>query len=313
MSAINNSIQSVLSMIVIVSVGYVFAKKEWLSEKTAQNLISMITSVSIPCMMLNTMTSNFNKESLINSIQKLHIPVISIIITIVVGILYCKIFSIKRNKGLFMSMFFNSNTIFIGLPINMALFGEKSLPYVLVYFIGNTMFFWTLGVYEIASDNPKNKVLSFKSRLKNILSPPLLGFMVGAVLVLLDIRIPLFLSKSFKSLGDLTTPIAMLFVGRCVYNLDFKKVKFSREVVGVLIGRFILAPMVLMMTAVMFNLGGMARNVFFIQSAMPVMTTVAIMSKAYDVDEQYASIMVGLTTILSLVTIPIYIFILNYI
>ena len=54
--------------------------------------------------------------------------------------------------GTFASMFTLSNTIFIGLPVNFVLFGEGSLPYVLLNYIANTSFFWTIGAYSIARD-----------------------------------------------------------------------------------------------------------------------------------------------------------------
>ena len=50
-------------------------------------------------------------------------------------------------------MFTCSNTIFIGLPINMAIFGSRAVPYVLIYYIANTTFFWTWGVYKISQDS----------------------------------------------------------------------------------------------------------------------------------------------------------------
>ena len=76
-----------------------------------------------------------------------------------------------------------SNTIFIGLPINLAIFGEKAVPYVLLYYIVNTSFFWTIGVFEIAKDSAirKQATLSFHPLifLKKLFTPALLGFMIG--------------------------------------------------------------------------------------------------------------------------------------
>ena len=59
-----------------------------------------------------------------------------------------------KHQGAFSAMFTFSNTIFIGLPINLAIFGEKAVPYVLLYYIVNTTLFWTIGIFELAKDNP---------------------------------------------------------------------------------------------------------------------------------------------------------------
>lgn len=137
-------------------------------------------------------------------------------------------------------MFFNSNTIFMGIPINLALFGEDSLPYVLIYYVANTMFFWTFGVYEISLDNKKLKAKnSIRKTLKNIFSPALLGFVFAILFTILNIKLPKAILDSSKYLGSLTTPVAMLFIGESLYYTNFKKLRFTREVIGVLLGRFI--------------------------------------------------------------------------
>ena len=54
-------------------------------------------------------------------------------------------------------LFVNANTIFIGLPLNIALFGNQALPYFLVYYITNTVSTWTLGVYLMTSDSKEGR------------------------------------------------------------------------------------------------------------------------------------------------------------
>ena len=77
-------------------------------------------------------------------------------------------------------MFFNSNTIFVGLPINQALFGDASIPYVLIYYMCNTTFFWTLGTYLIQRDGEGEAEFDLKTSLKKIFSPPSNGLYAGA-------------------------------------------------------------------------------------------------------------------------------------
>jgi len=63
------------------------------------------------------------------------------------------VFNVRKDRrGTFASMFSLSNTIFIGLPVNLMLFGDSSLSYALLYYIANTILFWTIGVYGIARD-----------------------------------------------------------------------------------------------------------------------------------------------------------------
>jgi predicted permease len=299
--------ESVLSIIIMIMIGYFLAYKKLLDEKAINLITTIVINISLPMMMLNTIMSNFTKEKLIADSGGLAVPFITIGSCYIIGRLVAKIAKVKGNRrGLFVSMFFNSNTIFMGLPVNLALFGEKSVPYVLLYYIANTVFFWTLGIYEITKDCDTETVKLFSvDVIRKILSPPLMGFLVGIVLLLLNIKLPLFIMDTSKNLGNLTTPLSMFFIGASIYLVNLKSVKFSWDIVWVSIGRFLIAPALVMLIVPMFPIPHLMGSVFVIQAAMPVMSNTAIIARAYDSDYNFASLMIAITTIGTLLVIPI--------
>lgn len=100
--------------------------------------------------MIYTIVGRFTADELLKMLPQLRFPALSMIILLAIAMAVAQLFAVdKKHQGLFVSMFFNSNTIFVGLPINQALFGDKSIPYVLVYYMCNTTFFWTIGTYFI--------------------------------------------------------------------------------------------------------------------------------------------------------------------
>ncbi|MBU3179206.1 AEC family transporter [Clostridium estertheticum] len=299
--------QSVLSIMIMIIIGYFLAYKKLIDEKAINLITTIVINISLPMMMLNTIVSNFTKKMLIDDSRGLIVPFLTIGCCFIIAKLFSKIVKIKNSRrGLFVSMFFNSNTIFMGLPVNLALFGEKSVPYVLLYYIANTTFFWTLGVYEITKDGNK-KTLNFFSMgiIKKILSPPLIGFMVGILLVLLNIKLPLFIMDTSKSLGSITTPLSMFFIGASIYLVDLKSVRFTLDIVWVLIGRFVISPILVILIAPIFHIPHLMESVFVIQSAMPVMANSAIIARAYNSDYDFASLMIAISTVGTLIVIPI--------
>lgn len=120
--------------------------------------------------MISNLMNTFSKESLSQAGIGIIVPFISMIICYLISIFIAKIINVKpERKGTFQCMFFLSNTIFIGLPINLALFGEKSIIYVLYYYFSNTILFWTLGVYIIKKDTKiDNKSIFSINTLKSI-------------------------------------------------------------------------------------------------------------------------------------------------
>lgn len=303
-----NAIQSIFSIVIMIIIGYVLMKKGWFDDKTPTLLTRLVTNISLPPLMISTLMANFDRETLLKSGSGLLIPFISIGICYILSKIIAKAINVKyERRGLFSSMFFASNTIFIGLPVNLALFGEKSLPSVLLYYVANTFFFWTIGIYDIRkyAEGTHGSIFSLKT-LKNIFSPPLLGFMVGVMLIFLDIHLPYFLLDTCKYLGNLTTPLSMMFVGITMFSVNIKDIKLDLEMTVLLSGRFIISPLVVLALTFLIPAPILMKKVFIIQAAMPVITQAAIISKAYNADDKYAAVMVTVSTVLSLLFIPIY-------
>ncbi|WP_027968315.1 AEC family transporter [Streptococcus equinus] len=307
-----SSFSGVLIILVMVMVGYVLAKKGWFDEKTPSLIAKLVTQVALPCYMIYTIVGRFTADELLKMLPQLRFPALSMIILLAIAMAVAQLFMVdKKHQGLFVSMFFNSNTIFVGLPINQALFGDKSIPYVLVYYMCNTTFFWTIGTYLIQKDGRKEVTLDFRGTLKKIFSPPLMGFIIGVILVLLNIKLPAFLLSDFQYLGNLTIPLSMIFIGISVANAGLSRLRFSKDNVLVLLGRFVVAPLLMMLIVKNAQMPQLMKEVFIIQSAMPVMTNAPVVAKLYGADSDYAAIMVTESTILTMLVIPILMLLLN--
>lgn len=306
-----NAAQSILSILLMISIGYVLALKGWFKDEDAKLFSRIVINLSLPALMLSNMLDNFTKENLTHAGKGILIPLISMLVCYLISVLLVKLLKIKpERKGTFQCMFFLSNTIFIGLPVNLALFGEQSIPYVLFYYFSNTTIFWTLGVNIISKDGGAKKTNIFtKEIFRRIFTPPLLGFIFSLILILLNIHLPKFLIDSCKYIGNLTTPLSMLFIGIVISSISFKNFKFDKAMFWIIIGRFLVSPLVTYGFALIFSAPLIMKNVFIIQAALPVMANTAIVTKEYGADYEYAAVIIAVTTILSLLFIPIYRFI----
>lgn len=125
-------------------------------------------------------------------------------VTFALAFAAAKIFRVqRRHLGLFCACVSNSNTIFVGIPVNVALFGEKALPYVLLYYFASTIFFWTVGNYAISKDGEQGKEkVRLIDNIRHIFSPPMLGFLTGLTLILCKITLPPFLLDAAKYPGQ---------------------------------------------------------------------------------------------------------------
>lgn len=302
-----SAVSGVAVILLMVIVGFVMNERHWFNEQSPRIISKIVTQVALPCYMITNIMHDFSADELRTLLPDLRYPVISMIILFALSFAVARAIGIKHSHiGLFSSMFFNSNTFFIGLPINLALFGNSSIPYVLVYYMANTTFFWTLGVWLIQRDGMHSAKINVKQALGKIFSPPLLGFIIGVILVILHIQLPKFLMSTFNYIGSLTIPLSMIFIGIAISNAGLSRVRLTRDAWGILLGRFLFAP-VLMALLVLpsHSMSPLMKQVFILQAAMPVMTNAPVVSKLYHADSNYAAIMVTETTVLSIIVIPI--------
>ena len=300
------SISGILVILGMILVGFVIGEKGWFDDKSRGLLAKLVTQVALPCYMLYTITQRFTAAALLKMLPELRFPALSMVILLGIATAVARIFSVRQDRrGLFISMFFNSNTIFVGLPINQALFGDASIPYVLIYYMCNTTFFWTLGTYLIQRDGEGEAQFDIRISLKKVFSPPLMGFLLGLVLVMLQIKLPAFLASDLQYLGNLTTPLSMIFIGLSVSNAGLKQLTLKKDQFLILLGRFVVAPLLMASIVYWVPLPSLMKQVFIIQSAMPVMTNAPVVARLYGADSDYAAVMVTETTLATMVVIPI--------
>lgn len=300
------SISGILVILGMILVGFIIGEKGWFDDKSRGLLAKLVTQVALPCYMLYTITQRFTAADLLKMLPALRFPALSMVILLGVATGVARIFAVRQDRrGLFISMFFNSNTIFVGLPINQALFGDASIPYVLIYYMCNTTFFWTLGTYLIQRDGEGEAQFDIRTSLKKVFSPPLMGFLLGLVLVILHIKLPAFLASDLQYLGNLTTPLSMIFIGLSVSHVGVKQLVLGKDQLLILLGRFLVAPLLMASIVYWVPLPSLMKQVFIIQSAMPVMTNAPVVARLYGADSDYAAVIVTETTLATMVVIPI--------
>ena len=299
------SISGILVILGMILVGFVIGEKGWFDDKSRGLLAKLVTQVALPCYMLYTITQRFTAADLLKMLPALRFPALSMVVLLGIATGVARIFAVRQDRrGLFISMFFNSNTIFVGLPINQALFGDASIPYVLIYYMCNTTFFWTLGTYLIQRDGEGEAQFDLKTSLKKVFSPPLMGFLLGLVMVMLQIKLPAFLASDLQYLGNLTTPLSMIFIGLSVSHVGVKQLVLGKDQLLILLGRFLIAPLLMASIVYWLPLPSLMKQVFIIQSAMPVMTNAPVVARLYGADSDYAAVMVTETTLATMVVIP---------
>lgn len=312
MEIVLHSLNGVLTVLIMIAIGAFLERKGWFDDKGVALVSKLVTQVCLPTYMLTNILSRFQHDQLISMSKGLIVPFLSMMAGYFISKLIAKIVGIPSSRaGIFTACVSFSNTIFIGLPLGIALFGDAGAPYIMIYYMVNTTLFWTLGVYELAFGAGTNTSLFSKQTIRNILSLPLLGFMVGVVMVILELQLPAPIFKAFAYIGGMTTPLAMMFIGIAMSKTNWSEIRLGKELVVAMLGRYFVCPVIVIAMLPFFELEPLMEKVFVMIAAMPAMTNTAIVAKAYGGDYKYAAMLTAVSTVLAVVMIPFYMWIIH--
>ena len=273
MDIVLHAFEGVFTVSLMVLAGYYLGSHHWFSDESLNLISKLITKICLPLYMIVNLTETLTHDTVIQMSSGLPVAVSSMIICFIVGQLVVRFANIP------------TNTILIGLPLSTELFGTKCIPFVLVYYMANTVVFWVVAAHIIAVDGSEKVPPLFSLQtLKHIVNPPLAGFAIGFTLVMLELHLPHPLLVSFRYMGNMTTPLAMLFIGAVVSNADWSKIHFDPP----------------LMT-----------QVFTIQAAMPAPSVLPVLAKNYGADYEYAATLTVVTTVLAVVVMPFYMWVVS--
>lgn len=308
-----HAIESVLSLAAVSLLGYLLAGRGWFTDASTILLARLVTVVTLPVYLFYTIRTSFTHDELIRLASGAVLPFVSIVLTLAAALAAARLLKVPaRRHGLFCCAFTFSNTIFIGLPVNLALFGPQAVPSVLLYYFANTVLFWTIGNSMIAAGGDGGHApLRGRATLKNILSPPLLGFILGVTALLLYIPFPPFLERAAQSVGNLTTPLVLICLGVTLQGMALRAIRPDRELVCVLAGRFVLCPLLIYGLTAFFPVPELMRKVFVIQASLPTISSLSVLAAHYKADSAYGAVLTAATTLAALITVPAFMMLLE--
>ncbi len=310
---VGDALQGVLMLLLLIGVGFFAARRGLLSEEFEESLSRLALRIAIPALLFENTISYISVEFVKGLGWLALVPPVSMLLVYALGLAAIRVFRIPRSdRGVFLVMFALSNSIFIGLPVALAIFGEQAMPYVVTYFPANTVVFWTLGNLGIARD-AGGQPGSPLAVVRQVLSPPLLGFLAGLAVVLAGGKslIPGFVNQGLSYLGGMTVPVSLLTTGAVLSRMGRDALRVGRVGVLVILGRMVLAPGLTLVMCLLAGAPGLLTSVFTMISCMPVMSQCVIMARLYGANHRLAAQMLTLTTLLALVWIPLWVLVLQ--
>ncbi|MCT3026529.1 AEC family transporter [Pediococcus parvulus] len=314
MMAFITSVESIVTILLMMALGYLLRRIGWFDDNFSGSISKLIMNVALPASIFVSVMKYLTLNKLISLSSGLIYSFGGVIIGYIIAWLAVKVLRVRPGRrGIFMNTVVNANTIFIGLPLNIALFGSVSLPYFLVYYVTNTVSTWAFGVFLISNDDPtkkKGEKGSGNFNWKKLLPPPLLGFLVALVWLVLSLPVPDWANNTLSYVGNLVTPLSLIYIGIVLADAGLKSINFDKDTIFALLGRFVLSPIVITMLIMWGASMGhaiptMEMQTLIVQAAAPGLAVMPILANESHGDVKFATNLVTTSTILFIVVVPI--------
>ena len=302
----SNSVNTILVFFIMLLCGAFLTWRGILDEHASSKLTKIVLVICVPATMFNNVFTYFDPEMLTSAGKTLLVPFLTVFAAWCLGMLAGKLLRIPENRrGVFAVLFACSNTVFVGLPVNQALFGDAASVPALFYFLGNTVVFWTVGVWGIRRDAGVRSPFFSLETLKKMATPSLVTLIIALILLFLKVPIPAFLMQATSKLGAPGTPLAMIIAGGVIWRGIVRGTWKRREVIFTMAGKVLVTPLLAWGFASVLGVGGFLQQIFIAQAAMPVMSQSTIVAQNAGADDELASAatVVSMTSLLAIMPI----------
>ena len=314
MAAFFNAVSACVVLLLLMSLGYFMGKLGWMTRQEKGFLSKYIINIAVPCNCVVGLLNNLDRDSLAQAGWMLLSAALGVAVTMALSVAAATALRLPRNRwGVFAAMAGLSNALFIGIPVSTQLFGEACMPYLMIYYLANTTCLQSVGIMLIErSGQAQGKKITPLGLLKDVFrKPPILGVLFSILLLVLDLSLPDTVMRFAGYVSNTVSPLALIYCGFIVYEVGIGNLRLLPGLPAMLVMRLVLAPVICLGFCTLFGVEGLARSVFIVESALPVVSQVTVMAGAYGADEEYAAIGSCLSIFCSFLTIPVLMLILG--
>jgi malate permease and related proteins len=302
-------LSQILILAIVVLIGVIAAKFGVLTPESKDMLSKVIFNISLPLMLFtNFLKLDATPRLLANSFVVLSLSGFVIFFMLLIGWISTRIANIKdREAAVFRAHSMFGNTIFLGFPLITALFGVEGLLYASMFQLISNIIMWTVGVVVITHGNG----ISWKKNLRRVVNPNTIATLSGFLFFLLSVKLPPLLIKPLAELGSANTWLCMLYIGAMLAFSNVGGLLGKKSLYIISFNRLIFVPAILVSLFAVFSaIAGISPEkmvvaVIILEASMPCMASVVIMAKELGADDHLAVGNVFVSTILSILTLPL--------
>ena len=291
--------QQVIVLFLLIGCGFVAVKTGVLKQEGKQTLSNLLLYLVVPAMIVHSYMMEFSEEILHNLLAAFGMSILAFLIGTAITLLLTARRK-DRRVPIFRFACVFSNAAYMGFPLISALFGSEGLLYASAYVTVFNILLWTMGYGMVSgSSNPKEVARSL------LHTPVLYAMVVGLAIYLLQIPVPNLIAQPIDLLSGMNTPLSMLITGMLIAAGDLKSIVCDQHIWKLAALRMVLIPAVCVAVFALLGFHGMSAQVVLLLECCPAAAITSVFAVQFGHEERFAAGSVVLTTLLSIVTLPL--------
>lgn len=286
-----------LTMFVLLAVGFVCARLGLLTQKGRESMTNVFINIMIPCSIITAFYQSLTPELLVKGIWMVLAYTFNLTFCWFIGKFLYR-WAEPDKKGILKYATIISNAQFMGFPIVQAAFGEEGLMLASLAMIPGTVFTWTIALAQFTEIDGKKGVKSVFTH------PCFWSVIIGVCLAVFKVPLHHSVADALVRLGNCVMPVSMLIIGSILAGVQLKAI-FDWKLYYYSLIRLIVIPATLYLIFTAVHLEPLVKNVVVVMAAMPAGTVTAMLAEKHGANAEFASQLIFVSTLLSIVTLSI--------
>ncbi|NLW88234.1 MAG: AEC family transporter [Clostridiaceae bacterium] len=309
-----------VQMAILILVGFFARKVKMVGPRFAGHLAEFVFYIVFPCVVFRSVVEDFSPEKIADMSVLIIISIITMAIMLGLGVLVNAVLrkSDDLARILIMNLMF-TNFTFMAFPVMEALYGQDGIIYITAYTTPVRVLFYAITplIFSLrrAGNGKAGESNISKGTWKALLSPPVLAVPVGLLVFFLKVPVWAPILLSVDSLADVATPMGMALCGMTLAEIPLAGFWAEKRIFLIALLRLLIAPALIL--GIYCLIGGyipmdpVAAKVAILYCALPAAASSTIIAMKARADAQSAAQCVLVTTVLSVITLPGWVFILD--
>jgi len=296
------SLNNILILLLLVIVGYVARKTNIIPARVMPAFSKFLLYFAVPASIIMSMQIPVSPETAGDVGKIFLLSAIFYAVGIAVGWFLPNLLRAKKEDyGIMRYSTIFASTLFMGVPVISMTFGEMGVFYASVFNILFVILSYTLGLWILLRKT--DRVAKFS--LKGILTPPIIGIIIGLIFFFTSFTIPEPFAGALDFFGGITIPLSFIVIGGFLANVEIKHLFSNFRLYIISLVSLLLIPFLFKLIADTFVTNPTIVSTTVILAAMPTAINVVLLSQEYKLKSEFASQCVFIMTLMSLITLPI--------